>query len=301
LPTFISKLYPFIQIFCIFCFLLTAHAETKITPQIQLATLYKQSISIEEYWVSEKLDGIRGYWDGRTLKTRSGNLINTPLWFTQDWPKTHIDGELWSKRSQFEKISSCVRRKTPNQQENVSCWKSIRFMIFDLPKHSGTFNQRIITMKRLKDKTNNDYIFPIKQKRIASVSLLNQQLTAVVTHGGEGLMLHHQGAYYKEGRSNALMKLKQYKDAEAIVITHHAGKGKYTNKLGSLEVRMPSGLTFKVGSGFTDSQRENPPPIGSIITYKYIGKTTRGVPRFASFLRIREPSLNQVNAQKIHQ
>jgi len=279
---------------------MTANAETKVTPQIQLATLYKQPINIEEYWVSEKLDGIRGYWDGTTLKTRSGNLINTPLWFTNNWPKVHLDGELWSQRGQFEKISSCVRRKVPNQKKSISCWKDIRFMTFDLPQHPGTFTQRITAMKRLKNEGNNDYLSVIKQTRIASVNLLNQQLTTIVTHNGEGLMLHHQKAYYKKGRSNALMKLKQHNDAEAVVIAYIAGKGKYKNKLGSLEVKTPSGLIFKIGTGFTDNQRENPPPIGSTVTYKYIGKTTRGVPRFASFLRIRGPSSIPINAQKIH-
>jgi DNA ligase-1 len=300
LPTYKSKLYPFIQFFCTFLLVLTASADTKVIPQIQLATLYKKPINIKEYWVSEKLDGIRGYWDGTTLKTRSGNMINTPQWFTKNWPKVHLDGELWSQRGQFEKISSCVRKNVPNQVESISCWKNIRFMTFDLPQHSGTFTQRITAMKRLKNKTNNDYFSMIKQTRITSVSLLNQQLTAIVTHNGEGLMLHHQAAFYKEGRSDALMKLKQYNDAEAVVIAYVAGKGKYKNKMGSLKVKMPSGLTFKVGTGFTDSQRENPPPIGSTITYKYIGKTTRGVPRFASFLRVRQLSPSPVNAQKIH-
>jgi DNA ligase-1 len=300
LTTFISKIYSFIAIFCTFFFVFTASAETKEAPQIQLATLYKQPINIKEYWVSEKLDGIRGYWDGARLKTRSGNMINTPQWFTKNWPKIHLDGELWSQRGQFEKISSCVRKKVPNQQKSMSCWKDIRFMTFDLPQHSGTFTQRITAMKNLKNKTNNDYLSVIKQTRIASVSLLQKLLTTIVTHNGEGLMLHHQKAYYKEGRSNALMKLKQHNDAEAVVIAYVKGKGKYKNKLGSLEVKMPSGLTFKVGTGFTDEQRETPPLIGSTITYKYIGKTTRGVPRFASFIRVREPSPIPVNTQKIH-
>ena len=106
-------------------------------------------------------------------------------------------------------------------------------------------------------------------------------------------MLHHQEAYYRVGRSNALMKLKQHDDAEAKVIAHIMGKGKYRNKLGSIVVELPSGLTFKIGSGFTDQQRTTPPKIGSVITFKYIGKTARGVPRFASFLRIREHAIIQ--------
>ncbi len=286
--------------FCTLLCVIATSVEAKERPRIQLATLYKQPINIKDYWVSEKLDGIRGYWDGATLKTRSGNIINTPLWFTRNWPQIHLDGELWSKRGQFEKISSCVRKKIPNKKKSMSCWKDIRFMTFDLPQHAGTFTQRITAMKHLQGNINNDHLSVIKQRRITSISLLNQQLMTIVTHSGEGLMLHHQKAYYKEGRSNALMKLKQHNDAEAVVIAYVEGKGKYKNKLGSLVVKMPSGLTFKVGTGFTDEQRESPPLIGSTITYKYIGKTTRGVPRFASFLRAREPLSIPVNTQKIH-
>jgi len=161
-------------------------------------------------------------------------------------------------------------------------------MIFDLPKHSGTFSQRIENMKKITETTSSPYLLAIKQEKTNSVSSLHQQLANIVRMGGEGLMLHHQTALYKTGRSNALMKLKQYNDAEAIVIAHFKGKGKYKNKLGSLKVKMPSGLTFKIGSGFSDMQRQNPPKLGSTITYKYIGKTARGVPRFASFLRIRK-------------
>jgi DNA ligase-1 len=270
-------------------FLVSVSATQK--PRIQLATLYKPSIEhpidITEYFISEKLDGIRGYWDGEKLFTRSGHVIHSPIWFTQHWPKSYIDGELWSNRSEFEKISSCVRKNKPDQQVQTSCWRKIRFMAFDLPQHLGTFSQRVKQMKQLVYKTNSPYLSVIKQEKTASTILLHQQLAHVVSQGGEGLMLHHQDAYYKTGRSNALMKLKQYNDAEAVVIAYIAGKGKYKNQLGSLKVKMPSGLTFKIGTGFTDKQRKNPPAIGSQVTYKYIGKTARGVPRFASFLRVR--------------
>lgn len=292
LHTFISTLL------YLFTFsILSTQAFAKESPKIQLATVYKSSsqqpISINEYWVSEKLDGIRGYWNGTNLFTRNGNLIHAPSWFTINWPNKPIDGELWSGRGEFEIISSCVRRKAQAPEKELSCWQKIRFMIFDLPKNSGTFKQRIEQMRQLTLRVNSPYLSVIKQDKTTSIAILHQRLSNIVNSGGEGLMLHHQDAYYKTGRNSDLMKLKQYNDAEAIVITHIAGKGKYKYQLGSLEVKMPSGLTFKVGTGFTDKQRQSPPPIGSIITYKYIGKTARGVPRFASFLRIREPLLIQ--------
>jgi len=276
---------------------LTGQCQAKESPKIQLATVYKEDInkpvSIGEYFISEKLDGIRGFWNGKNLFTRGGNLIYAPVWFTQDWPNEYIDGELWSDRGEFEKISSCVRKHKPDEQQKTSCWLKIHFMMFDLPKHLGTFSQRIKQMNHLVEITNNAYLLAIKQEKINSITLLHQRLSNIVKIGGEGLMLHHQEARYKEGRSTDLMKLKQHDDAEAIVIAHLEGKGKYRNKMGALKVKIPSGLIFKIGSGFTDKQRQKPPPIGSTVTFKYIGKTARGVPKFASFLRIRQRPLIQ--------
>ena len=102
------------------------------------------------------------------------------------------------------------------------------------------------------------------------------------------MMLHLAKATHRASRSDALLKLKPYFDDEAKVIAHLPGQGKYTGMLGALRVKNQRGIEFSIGTGFTDVERANPPPIGSIITYKYHGFTKKGVPRFASFLRIRE-------------
>jgi len=258
-------------------------------PSILLATPYqvpnKASFDwVREYWVSEKLDGIRAYWTGTELLTKQGNIIYSPLGFTAGWPATPMDGELWLGREQFEKVSSIVRR----HKADKLAWKAVHFMVFDLPTHSGLFSERILAMKKIVKDTGSDSLQMIKQQRIASQKALDEHLNGVVNAGGEGLMLHHQDAVYHAGRSKQLMKLKKYYDAEAVVIAHNKGRGKYMNYLGSLLVRMPNGIEFKIGSGFTDLQRKSPPSLGSTITYKYFSKTARGVPRFASFMRIRK-------------
>jgi DNA ligase-1 len=160
-------------------------------------------------------------------------------------------------------------------------------MVFDLPEHKGNFTERITEMKKQIKLSNSNSLAMIKQIKLNNLTELQQALKQVVKSKGEGLMLHHQNAYYHVGRSSQLMKLKQYQDAEATVINHISGKGKYHQQLGALLVKTTEGITFKIGTGFSDQQRRQPPPIGSTITYKYIGKTQRGVPRFASFLRIR--------------
>lgn len=267
----------FIVIFCS-----SVHATPP--PPIQLATVYHQDIDVSEYWVSEKLDGIRAYWDGKQLISRQGNIFNAPSWFTKDFPNIAMDGELWTSRGQFEKISSIVRKHYPINKE----WKAVSFMIFDLPSSADNFSQRVQQMQRITDQTASTTLKMIEQKKLQNNQQLQVFLEQVISNGGEGLMLHKGDAFYQAKRSKDLMKLKKYQDDEAVILQHLPGKGKYSGKLGSILVKNTQGTVFKIGSGFTDKERENPPAIGTMITYKYIGKSKNNVPRFASFIRIRE-------------
>lgn len=252
-------------------------------PAIQHGIKYHKVNNIADYWISEKLDGMRGYWNGKQLLSRQGNIINAPDWFTRGFPAIKIDGELWMSQNNFQGLISCVRRKN-----GQSCWGKVSFMMFDLPNHKGTFNERIKGMKIISQKTSSPYLHMIKQFKLINLNELDIKLDDIIANNGEGLMLHKANAYYKVGRNSALMKLKKHQDAEAIVIAHLSGKGKYKNMLGSLKVKTPEGLVFKIGSGFSDQQRQSPPEIGSIVTYKYNGKTKSGIPRFARFWRIRK-------------
>lgn len=271
-------------------FFLVSQVQAQAQPQpqsqvlkLQLASTYHNNIDVTDYWVSEKLDGVRGYWDGKQLFTRRGNKINTPAFFTNNWPDTVLEGELWIARNRFDRVSGIVRKHQASEQE----WRMVRFMLFDAPKISGNFSQRLAKMQQLVDVTNNAFIAVIPQFRVASITELDARLIETVNAQGEGLMLHHQNALYSIGRSEQILKLKTFTDAEARVIGHIEGKCKYRGMLGALQVKTLDGIEFRIGTGFSDNERKAPPPIGSIITYKYSGKTIRGVPRFASFLRIR--------------
>jgi DNA ligase-1 len=252
-------------------------------PPIQLASKFHEDIIVNDYWVSEKLDGVRAYWDGQHLISRQGNQFTAPKWFTAGFPKTPLDGELWIARQTFEKVSGIVRTKNKNEND----WKQISFMIFDLPSSLETFTQRLVVMQKLVDNSPSKYLKMITQKIFTSHQALQENLDEVIEDGGEGLMLHHINAYYQVKRSQDLMKLKRYDDAEAVVLDYIPGKGKHLGRMGSLLVKNTEDINFKIGSGFTDDERESPPAIGDIITYQYIGKTKNGVPRFATFLRVR--------------
>jgi DNA ligase-1 len=257
----------------------------KTSPPQQLATLYQDDIVVSDYWISEKLDGIRARWNGSSLVTRNNNKIHAPAWFVKNFPQQTLDGELWLARNSFEKTASIVLRDTPNED-----WRTIKFMLFDLPEHKGNFTQRLIEMYSLADTFASTNVQVIPQFKLANRNQLMLKLDELVAQGAEGLMLHHKAAYYEDGRTTKLLKLKKHQDAEARVIAHLSGKGKYQNMLGSLLVELDNGLQFKIGSGFSDIQRQAPPAIGTVITFKYYGLTEKGIPRFASFLRIKPES-----------
>lgn len=252
-------------------------------PNLLLANLYRSSIELDDYWVSEKLDGVRAYWDGQRLISRQGNVFRAPDWFTRDFPVLPLDGELWMGRGAFAELSGAVRK----QQADAEQWRRIRFMVFDLPADDATFDQRLVRLQKTVGRSSSAYLQVVKQFKVAGRAELMSRLQSVVEGGGEGLMLHRGGSHYRGGRSDDLLKLKTYRDAEAVVMAHLPGAGKYRGMMGSLLVEMPSGLRFKIGTGFSDEERQSPPPVGSTITYKYYGLTENGIPRFASFLRVR--------------
>ena len=126
----------------------------------------------------------------------------------------------------------------------------------------------------------------VEQFSLPDEAALRAKLAEIVQAGGEGLMLHRADAPYLTGRNAALLKLKPQHDAEARVVGHIAGKGKYAGMLGALRVETPEGKRFKLGTGFSDVQRQQPPAIGSVVTYTYRDRTPKGLPRFASFLRV---------------
>jgi DNA ligase-1 len=256
---------------------------------LMLANVYDAGadIDLSDYWVSEKLDGIRAYWDGSKLLTRAGHVIRTPVWFTTDWPSVPLDGELWTGRGRFERASSTVRTLRPEDD----AWRQMRFMVFDLPAHGGPFTDRLAALDALLDRLAVPWLQAVTHFRVADRAALEATLDEVVAEGGEGLMLHRGSSLYRAERSDDLLKYKRYQDAEARVVGHRPGKGKYARMLGALLVERPDGLRFRIGTGFTDEQRLDPPPIGSWVTYAYNGVTASGIPRFARFVRIREDAI----------
>jgi len=249
---------------------------------LQLPTVYDPAIDPTPYLVSEKYDGVRGHWDGSTLRYRSGRTVPAPAWFTARLPRTPLDGELWLGRGRFDELSGIVRKATPVDAE----WRELRYMVFELPGADGIFAERAQRIRELAEQAAWAQLVAVEQTAVASRDALRRRLAATVAQGGEGLVLHLAGAAYRPGRSDVTMKLKPELDTEAVVVAHHPGQGRNAGRLGALEVRAPDGRQFLIGSGFSDAQRRDPPAVGSVVTYRYRDLTPGGLPRFASFLRV---------------
>ena len=248
-----------------------------------LAKNWQLGVSPAAYLVSEKLDGVRALWDGRVLRFRSGRQIAAPDWFLAALPSTALDGELWLGRGQFDRLSGAVRRNVPVDAE----WRDIKYMIFDLPAGAGPFAERLERLAGLLSAQAVPWLQKIEQVQLPSAAVLQQRLQDVADLGGEGLMLHRADALWSAGRSDTLRKLKPMPDDEARVVGYEPGKGRLAGRVGALLVEMDSGRRFSLGTGLSDADRQTPPALGEIVTYRYRGLTPSGLPRFASFVRQR--------------
>jgi len=252
-------------------------------PDLILLTRYQTDMDINGWLMSEKLDGVRAYWDGRQLYSRKGNKLAAPNWFTDKLPPFELDGELWLQRGRFQQTLSIVSRDQPN-----AGWNDISYNIFEVPNARGGLVQRLDKLRLYLNANPLKYLQIIPQLICKDKAQLNEQLARVEQKGGEGLVLRNPVSQYETGRSPNALKVKSVDDMEAIVIGYKPGKGKYLGKVGALWVEINNDKSFYIGTGLTDQERSSPPPIGSEITFKYRGFTNNGIPRFASFMRVRK-------------
>lgn len=250
-----------------------------------------QKKNFNGYLMSEKLDGIRGIWEAGKFKTRQDNPIHTPSYFTYNFPSFKLDGELWMARAKFDEVSALIR----SDSLDSSLWKSVTYNVFDVPNACEEFkltpctlSNRLKVLERYLQQNPNPYIKIIKQIPIKDQEHLKEFYKDIIFNKGEGVVIRKDFAPYEKGRSKNALKLKPYEDAECKVIAYTEGKGKFQGKIGALLCQMPDDRVIKIGSGLKDKDRENPPKIGSIVTYKFNGLTKNSLPRFPVFLHIRD-------------
>ncbi len=231
---------------------------------------------------STKLDGCRAWYEDGKFISREGNEYKAPDWFKDKFPNEVLDGELYMGKQSFQKTMSIVRTESAGDR-----WKEIRFMVFDAPKIPGTFRERLAKAKELLEGV--PFASVHEHRALSGKQELIDLLKFHVGNGEEGLMLRDPNSEYSTGRSKSLLKVKLFQDAEAKVVEYNPGKGRHKGVMGGLIVEMPNGKTFNIGTGFTDADRRNPPPIGSYVTYTFTETTSDGIPKCVSFLRVRPP------------
>jgi len=247
--------------------------------ELQKANTYNKKHTVKGWIMSEKLDGIRAYWDGKKLLSKNGNIINAPTWFTKGFPKFKLDGELWTKRNDFENIQSIVLDKKPTDK-----WKEITYNIFEVPEEKGNFFRRLWKIKKWKKTNSNKYIKIIKQIKCKDNKHLGEYLNELIKLKAEGLIIKNPILEYFVGRSSNILKVKKFHDMEAKVIDINYKKEKFK----SLVLKLDNNVVFNLGNGFTKKEKIDHPKVGDIVTFKYYNLTKFGKPKFASFLRIRK-------------
>jgi DNA ligase-1 len=255
----------------------------KVEPPLLLAHKWETDVDLTGWWMSEKLDGVRAYWTGACFLSRLGNRFHAPAWFTKGLPTTPLDGELWLGRKKFQRTTSIVRR-----QDQSDAWQEVSFVIFDAPAHGGPFEDRVTHCQGIVQRHAPPHARALDHVRCSGADHLRRELTRVEALGGEGLMMRQPRSLYEVGRSATLLKVKTFLDAEARVVEHLKGAGRHKGRLGAVLVELANGTRFSVGTGFADKEREAPPPIGSIINFRYQELSDAGVPRFPSFVGVRD-------------
>jgi DNA ligase-1 len=256
--------------------------EENAGPPLLLAEKWDNAADLSAWWMSEKLDGVRAYWDGKQFLSRQGNLYHSPEWFVEGLPAVPLDGELWIDRKKFQRTVGIVRRQDKND-----LWNEVRFLVFDAPSASGGFEDRLGFLHDALAGSAPKFARQHAHERCRNLDALRAELARIEALGGEGLMLREPGSKYVAGRSTTLLKVKTFHDAEAVVVGHQAGAGRHKGRMGALLVRLPDGTDFAVGTGFSDRERENPPAIGATVTFRYQELSDTGVPRFPSWVGAR--------------
>ena len=253
--------------------------------ELQLASPWPPKRSPQGFLVSEKWDGVRAHWDGQVLRFRSGRLLAAPTWFLAALPSMPLDGELWTARGQFDLLSGVVRKGVPDDE----AWRAVKYLVFDSPGHPAPFAQRAEWIQASLQAARVPWLLPVAQSVVKDVPALLVGLQEAVSLGGEGLVLHRADALWRPGRTDALYKFKPEPDEEGQVLGHQPGKGRLQGMTGALLVQTPMGQRFALGSGLSDALRRDPPAVGTWVTYRYRDRTPSGLPRFASFVRVRHP------------
>ena len=142
---------------------------------------------ITGWYLMEKFDGCRAYWDGEQFWTRSGNVIDAPESITSAMPSEHVDGEIWAGRGGFPKASTATRFGTADGKH----WDGVKFVPFDYPQRSGDWRSRFGRGV-------------VCESNAHAVDMMRD----IQSQGGEGVIARQPGFNYATGRSGVVVRIK---------------------------------------------------------------------------------------------
>ena len=254
-----------------------------------------------EWFVSEKLDGMRAIWlgfdsflGGPRLVSRYINTVHAPeAWLAQLPRGVCLDGELYSPSLSRQEIMSIVRRHVADAR-----WDMIKYNVFEAPSQWEIMRKRSINEPNCKasipgadcalervlfrDKVStiqgyeNSVIHPVPQYKVTTIEEVLRYHETIADAGGEGVMIRRGDSYYETERSHYLLKVKKFFDSEGTVIGYTAGKGKLEGLIGAVVLRLSNGKVLEL-SGFTDEERALDTDIGTVAPGTRVPEGVNGV------------------------
>jgi len=205
--------------------------------------------------VQPKLNGVRAKWDSekRLLISRQGKAWKRSLlphiYERLEIHKTlSFDGELYNHKLSLQEINA---RVSINANEPHEDCEDIAFHVFDVIDH------KLDTIKR-QQLAEQLYSIIVPHFICANEEELMMRLNIFKSLGYEGMMIRLLGVPYRNGRTEALIKLKPWSHATATITGFIEGKGKLESSLGALKLQLENGVKCKVGGGnITEVERKH--------------------------------------------
>lgn len=249
------------------------------------------------YW-SEKLDGVRALWKPELgcFMSRSDKSLNVPPSWLKMMSKVTLplDGEFFMGRGRFSETVSAVRKKEPTEAD----FEGVRYSVFDhvpIPYNGGCFDERINRCGQATLQLGDPRVHTLQHRIVGCMCDMAVEYDRIISCGGEGIMFRNPHMKYEFKRSGNLLKWKSSIDGRAVIDDIQPGEGKHEGRMGALvctdypDSPPKDGLIrFKIGTGFTDSQREQEWRVGEVIRWRAMERTRDGVPRFPVFICIDE-------------
>tara|TARA_B110000977_G_C11061881_1_gene486291 strand:+ start:608 stop:2425 length:1818 start_codon:yes stop_codon:yes gene_type:complete len=263
-----------------------------VSKGVTLAETYDESKhKVVGMLMSEKFDGVRAIWDGRTLRSRANKEFHPPEWFINELPKNMaLDGELFTECGKFQKTVSIIKKLSPINSE----WKTIKYKVFDSPSMNGTYLERYARLQDSEQLQVVKHVEIVDQMLVMNKAQMKTKYERVLKKGGEGLILRNPSMQYVQKRTKDLLKVKPSDDDEATIVNMMEGKKKDAGRMGALVVELKSNrsIRFKIGTGFTNSMRQNfwnryDYYKNRNVTFSHKGLTNSGKPRHSVYMRMR--------------